>query len=185
MRLKRTAEPATLPVTLAEAKAQCRLLEDDEDDLIDGLIAAATAMVEDYLGRSLVQQTWQLTLDGFADRIILPRGPVTSVSSLTCLDAAGAAQNVAGANWLFDNSGDPQAIVRQPSGSWPVPGAFANPIVITYVAGYAAVPASIKHAILMLVANWFTNRETLLTGTIVAEMPFSTMALLENHRSFA
>lgn len=185
MGLKRTVEPTAMPVTLAEAKAQCRVLHDDEDDLIEGLIAAATSMVEDYLGRSLSAQTWRLTLDGFADRIILPRGPVTAISAFTYLDAAGASQTVSSGLYALDTDADPQMIRRQPAASWPVPGDFVNPVTITYTAGFTEAPAAIRHAILMLVANWFANRETLLTGSIVAEMPFGTAALLENHRSFA
>jgi uncharacterized phiE125 gp8 family phage protein len=185
MGLKRTVEPTELPVSLAEAKAQCRVLHDDEDDLLDGLIAAATSMVEDYTGRSLMAQTWRLTIDEFADRILLPRGPVQSVSAFTVLPQTGSAATVDSALYALDNESDPAAIVRQPSASWPTPGDRVNPISITYLAGYDTVPAAIKHAILMLVGNWFRNRETLLTGTTVAEMPFSTMALLENHRAFA
>lgn len=184
MGLKRTVEPVATPVSLAEAKAQCRVLHDDEDDLITDLIAAAVSMVEDYCGRSLMQQTWQLTLDEFEDRILLPRGPVQSVSTFTCLDDAGDAQTVNSAIYALDLSGDPQAIEREPQQAWPVPGAFVNPITITYVTGYSTVPAAIKQAILMLVASWFRNREALLTGTIVAEMPLGTMALLQNHRAF-
>lgn len=185
MGLKRTLAPTDTPVSLAEAKAQCRVLSDDEDELIEGLIAAATSMVEDYCGRSLMAQTWRLTLDNFADRIILPRGPVQLVSAFTVLPQTGAAETVSGDLYALDNESDPPAIVRQPLATWPTPGDRVNPISITYVAGYDAVPAAIKQAILMLVANWFKNRETLLTGSIVAEMPFGTMALLENHRAFA
>lgn len=184
MGLKRTVEPTGTPVTLAEAKAQCRVLDDDEDALIEGLMAAATAMVEDYTGRSLTAQTWRLTLDEFNDRILLPRGPVQSITAFTCADSAGDAQTVSSALYVLDTDADPSAIVRQPAASWPTPGQFVNPISITYVAGYAAPPPAIKHAILMLVANWFKQRETLLTGTIVAELPLGTMALLENHRGF-
>lgn len=185
MGLKRTVEPSDMPVSLIEAKAQCGVLHDDEDALLEGLIAAATSMVEDYLGRSLTTQTWRLTLDGFADRIILPRGPVRSVSAFTYLDTADAQQTVPAPTYLFFDGGDPQMVVRRRSASWPQSGDRPDAVSITYIAGYETVPAAIKHAILMLVANWFANRETLLTGSIVAEMPLSTMALLENHRSFA
>jgi len=185
MGLKRTVEPSDMPVTLVEAKAQCRVQFADEDQLIEDLIAAATSMVEHYIGRSLTTQTWRLTLDKFTDRIVLPRGPVQSISAFTYFDAAGVSQTVPGTTYAFDGDADPQMVVRQPSASWPSVGNLINPVSITYVAGYSALDRDIKQAILMLVANWFENRETLLTGTIVAQMPFGTMALLENHRSFA
>jgi uncharacterized phiE125 gp8 family phage protein len=184
MGLKRTVEPVATPVSPAEAKAQCRVLHDDEDDLITDLIAAAVSMVEDYCGRAIMTQTWRLTLPEFEDRIILPRGPVQTISSFTHLDAAGDSQTVDAAIYAQDFDADPQALERQPAQVWPAVGEFVNPVTVVYVSGYAVVPGAIKQAILMLVANWYKNRETLLTGATVAEMPLGTMSLLQNHRAF-
>lgn len=185
MGLKRTVEPVATPVSLAEAKAQCRVLHDDEDDLITDLIAAAVSMVEDYCGRSLMQQTWRLTLDKFSDTILLPRGPVASLTSFQYYDTAGNLQTVPADTYTLDTESDPSWIVRNSDASWPVVQDGVNSVRVTYVTGYSTVPAAIKQAILMLVASWFRNREALLTGTIVAEMPLGTMALLQNHRAFA
>lgn len=185
MGLKRTVEPVVTPVSLGEAKAHCRITHSDEDALITDLIGAAVSMVEDYCGRSIMAQTWQLTLDGFAERIILPRGPVSAISGFTYLDADGASTTVPATIYAEDLDADPQAIVREPRQSWPSPGDYVNPVTITYTAGYSTVPAAIKQAILMLVASWYQNRSTLLSGSSVAEMPLGTMALLQNHRAFA
>lgn len=188
MGLKRTVEPTGTPVSLADAKLQCRVTHSEEDDLINGLIAAAVSMVEDYCGRALLEQTWRLTLDQFAERIVLPRGPVQEIETFTYLDRDGAEQTVSSNLYKLDLDADPQVILLEPQQQWPAVGNFAVPITITYVTGHAeadAVPAAIKQAILMLVANWFRNRETLLTGSTVAEMPLGTMALLQNHRAFA
>lgn len=188
MGLKRTVEPTGTPVSLAEAKAHCRVLHNEEDALITGLIEAAVSMVEDYCGRALLQQTWRLTLDEFDDRIVLPRGPVQSISNFTYLDAGGASQTVSSGLYKLDLDADPQAILLERKAQWPALGDFAVPVSITYDSGYAKagdVPAAIRQAILMLVATWYRDRETLLAGDVAAEMPFGTMALLQNHRAFA
>jgi uncharacterized phiE125 gp8 family phage protein len=185
MGLKRTVDPTATPVSLAEAKAHCRILHDDEDALVTALIGAAVSMVEDYCGRSLMEQTWRLTLDGFADRIVLPRGPVTSLSAFTYLDSEGAEQTVSPSTYKLDLDADPQAILREPSKTWPGFGDYAVPITLTYVAGYETVPGAITQAILMLVASWYSNRSAIMAGSGVTEMPYGTMALLQNHRAFA
>jgi uncharacterized phiE125 gp8 family phage protein len=47
---------------------------------------------------------------------------------------------------------------------------------------YQAVPPAIKQAILLLVGHWFANRETVVIGTIVAQMPSAVEALLSTYR---
>lgn len=44
------------PVTLAEAKAQCRVEFDTDDQLISGYITAARQYVEKFLNKPLVQE---------------------------------------------------------------------------------------------------------------------------------
>lgn len=46
----------TEPVTLAEAKAQCRVEFDTDDDLISSYITAAREYVENFLNKPLVQE---------------------------------------------------------------------------------------------------------------------------------
>lgn len=184
MGLKRTAEPGDTPVSLAELKAHARIDGDHEDDLLVGLILAATSMIENYIGRSLMEQTWRFTLQRFSERIELPRGPVRSISSFAATDGDGTVQDVGSSVYSEDLDADPPALVRNSGESWPSISNDVNPIVIEYVAGYDPLPADIKQALLMLVASWYSNRETLLTGGAAAEMPLGTMALLQNHRAF-
>lgn len=48
------------PVTLAEAKAQCRVEFDTDDQLISGYITAARQYVEKFLNKPLVQEATEL-----------------------------------------------------------------------------------------------------------------------------
>jgi len=63
--LIRSTYPAAYPVTLAEAKLHLRIDTTAEDDLITGLISAATQWVEDYTDRTLCWTQWQMRLDSF------------------------------------------------------------------------------------------------------------------------
>lgn len=177
--------PATdYAVTLAEAKAHCRVDHADEDTHIQGLIAAATDYVGQYLGRSITEQTWRLSLNDFSDVMILPMGPVSEVSSVKYDDSANAEQTLS-TGFTVDLASDPQRVVRDPDFSWPDVYDGTNKVRIEYVAGYSSIPASIKHAVLLLIGQWFDNRSATNVGNITSELPHGIAALLTNHRSFA
>ena len=71
----RTVAPVADLVSLAEAKAQCRVDDSDSDVLMTALIKAATDHLDGYsgvLGRALITQTWAVDFGGFSDLIRLP-----------------------------------------------------------------------------------------------------------------
>lgn len=176
---------AASPVTLAEAKTHCRVDGSDEDTLITGLIAAATNYVEQYTGRAIGAQTWRLTQDTFSDNILLPMGPVQSISSVQYYDTAGVLQTVASSVYTLDADSDPAWLVRNANEAWPATLNGINAVRVTYVTGYATIPAAVKQAILLLIADWYNMREnTTLTTNQPTEMPHAVTALLANFRSY-
>ena len=77
--LVRYTAPASEPVTLAEAKVQCRVDTSDDDAYITSLIVAARTYVEDILDISIMGQTWEARYDAFPLwEIILPRPPMAA-----------------------------------------------------------------------------------------------------------
>lgn len=102
--------PATMPVTLTEAKAQLDVSYTDKDTLIEGLIAAATAHLDGWsgiLGRCLITQTWRQDFDRFNRCLRLPLFPVASITSVKYTDAFEAEQTIANTNYslLCDDLG--------------------------------------------------------------------------------
>lgn len=184
MGLNLVTAAASYPVTLAEAKAQCRIDSDDENAMIDGLIAAATDYVERYIGRAIITQTWRLTLDEFSDAIMLPNGYVQSVTSVQYYDTSGVLQTVSSADYTLDNASDPAWLVRNADAAWPALMDTVNAVIITYVLGYTAVPAAIKQAILLLIGQWFDQRADATEKPLIA-MPNAVEALLTNHRIYS
>ena len=64
---KRVVDPASEPITLAEAKSHLRVTSNAEDALINSLIVAARDLCEHETGgRVLMTQTWELSLDRLA-----------------------------------------------------------------------------------------------------------------------
>ena len=62
-----TAGPSVEPISLAEAKAHCRVDADAEDTLIASLILAARLHIERCLDLALISQSWSLYLDRWPD----------------------------------------------------------------------------------------------------------------------
>jgi len=70
--LVRATEPASNPVTLAEAKLHLRIDNSDDDTLIASLISAATRWAEDYCDRTFCHTQWQMRVDSFYGAIGSP-----------------------------------------------------------------------------------------------------------------
>lgn len=171
---------ASYPVTLAEAKAQCRVDGTDEDALINGLIAAATAHVEERTGRTLIDRVYLVTFDAFSDRMVLPVGPVMTVDGVDYIDAGGVERVLSSATYIVDSTNEPNAIYLAPGKSWPDTQDRKNAVMVEVTCGYDAVPAAIKQAILLLIGDWYRNRESTVIGQTPTELPNAVHALLCN-----
>jgi uncharacterized phiE125 gp8 family phage protein len=178
MSLRLITAPATEPVSLTEAKLQCRVDGTDEDALLTLYIAAARSFVENCTGRALVSQTWEQVLDDFSDAMILPKGPVQSITSIKYFDTSEVEQTLASDQYTLDNVSDPAWVVRPDDVTYPDVADGVNNVIIRFVAGYSDLPGEIKAALLVLIASWFDNRST-------AVIPQAVHDLLSNHRSFA
>jgi uncharacterized phiE125 gp8 family phage protein len=184
------------PVTLAEAKDHCRILDDvtDQDALISALIVAAREWCENFTRRSFVRRTYEMRLDNWfgGDRcreILLPRGPVSSVTHVKYTDSAGALATLAADQYQTGLYDMPARIVPAFGVVWPTvkPGAV-DAVLIEYVAGYAPssdsptdhaanVPASVKAAMKLIVGHLYEQRE-LSANSAIFEVPFAVKALL-------
>ena len=162
----RTVAPATMPVSLAEAKAHLRVDHDDQDDLITAQIRAATAWLDGYagiLGRALVTQTWRQDFVGFADHLALPISPVIAIVSISYFDVGNVQQTLdPGLYDLFANARGAHVALR-PGQSWPATFHRADAVSIAFTAGYGAaadVPEPIRHAILLIVQRLYDGADT-------------------------
>lgn len=168
----RTVAPASMPVTLAEAKAHLRVDHDDQDDLITAQIKAATAYLDGYagiLGRALITQTWRQDLAGFAFRLTLPVSPVIAIVSVSYCDVGNVVQTLdAGVYDLFTDTRGAYLTLR-PGQSWPATFRRADAVSITFIAGFGAaadVPEPIRKAILLIVQRLFDGADTEIDSAI-------------------
>ncbi len=175
--------PTREPVTLTEAKAHCHIDGDDHDEDLTRMIAAARSYCESWTRRQFVRATLRLHLDAFTP-VIRPRcPPLIDVQQIAYTDTDGASQTLDAADYQVDTASVPGRIVPAYGTTWPSTRAIPNAVQIDYRAGYGDppdVPEDIKHAIRLLVAHWFSNREAV--GQVGDEMAFSVRALLRRYR---
>jgi uncharacterized phiE125 gp8 family phage protein len=121
--------------------------------------------------------------------LFLPRAPVQSVTSLQYYDTNGVLQTMDPALYLLDTDSEPARITPAWGTFWPPWLLRENSISISFVAGYgdaggtaaasaAAVPQTIKQAILLLVGHWYENREAVVIGPSTGSVPLAVDALL-------
>ena len=164
MALKLITPATELAVSLADAKLHLRVDDTDQDALITATIWAATEAAEQVMGRALMPQTWELTLDAFPEAFKLTRVPAVSITSLKYWDAAGVQQTLGSGLYALDNTDDfgHAYVVPVFGGTWPDAREQINAVALRYVAGYATaanVPESIKSWIKLQAGAMFENRQ--------------------------
>jgi uncharacterized phiE125 gp8 family phage protein len=180
----RTVDPTEAPIELGDVKAQARITDDSSDALLDSYITTAVSACEDYMGRGLVTQTWQLTLHDFADVMPLPMAaplqnddeadPSTAVV-VTYYDEDGTQQTLATTVYDVDTACRPGAVVLKPAQSWPTLQStrLNGRVTITYVVGWedvADIPQQIKHGLLMYVTYLDLDRDGMEPGANAARL---------------
>lgn len=174
-------DPPLAVVTLAEAKGHLRRDDEDDNDLIEGCLAAAQGSIDGpagWLGRALGLQTLELHCDGFLglDCLTLPCPPFVDMVSIGYRDSAGAWQVLSPSLYEATPWGRIQAV---PGQAWPSPLYGQGTVRIRYRAGYpdtspaegapavSTLPAPIRAAILMMTADLYENRDAKMPANLV------------------
>lgn len=129
--------PTKYPLHLTEVKNYIRQDDTADDDLITGLIAAATHYVEDITNQHLVEQTWEKNMDSFPDSRVteLEWNPVIKVNSVKYDDDTTDDNTWATSNYSLDKATMPARVVRADGISYPSIKDEANVVRIEYVNG--------------------------------------------------
>lgn len=178
MALKLLTPPTASVLTLAEAKVHLRedLVDAGNDALITAIVTAATQDAEHLMGRAILPQTWQLTLDAFPGVIDLPRPTVTSVASVKYVDATtGTVTTLDPSQYQACLGSDIAASIQSAYGcTWPAVRSQPESVQVIFTSGWATpadVPELIKAWIKLRIGALYETRQSWTMGQREAIQP--------------
>jgi len=184
--LKIVTEPAVEPVTVELMKDHLRVDDTYDDTLVALYTAMAREYAEGYCWRSFISQTWDYKLDCFPSsdsaKILIPRCPLQSVTSITYVDTDGDTQTWSSSEYTVGTNTEPGFVVPAYDESYPSTRTQPEAVTIRFVGGYGDspedVPNKVKLAIMHLTAHYYENRQSN-TVKAMADVPFSVKAILD------
>jgi len=160
MSVRLITPPTAEPVTVADARLACRI-DFTGDDLLDAAIdaelmrdiSAMREVCEHMTLRSIMPQTWEITLDAFPAEIELFFPSVIAIDSIKYINESLVETTLPINTYMLSNEREYEAWVL-PVSAFPSTAAVANAVKVRYQAGYAnadVVPSAVKKWILSAV----------------------------------
>jgi hypothetical protein len=207
-----TVGSANKLVPLSYLRDHLRLDQPFDEGLLLGELSVATRLAEQWMNKSILTQTLQLTLSqadipfqffsGYAmpfsssfynynsnynnASIVLPYGRVQAVTAVTRGYFGQDDETLTEGSDYFVNLETGQVTLFSNNFMGSNYWAYGDHLDITYTAGYGdtmeAVPTTVVHGVLLLVANLYRNRgdegRSLLTSAIKSMLGFDSAPLL-------
>ena len=204
------ANAATDYVSLAEAKQHLRVTASDDDSYISGLISMAVDACSNYLGYSIRKGTAKYGFDSFTgspalinpvNGLNIPSGNylrvnsrVLSLVSVSYVNANQAVTAFSGSDWItapdpmgnysrniFINT-SPASITDDTIKYIVEVSEGFNPVGTSSVDPDTIFPMGIKHAALLLVGQYYDNRNAIVVGTIQSKISLGFEYLLDPYK---
>jgi len=172
------------PVTTAEAKAQLSIATSDtaHEARLSALITAARQKYEYDTQTSLLTKTYDDTFDRLYDRMRLAQRPASLITSIKYYDNSGMQQTLSSSLYSLDVS--MQEIRLNVQQNWPDTQQRWDSVVVRYVAGYTTVPATAKHAILLLVAFWFEMADMIISPNMISNTAYDSLVSVHQRSTY-
>lgn len=187
--------PPAEPITLTEAKSHLNVTSTTKDTEITSLIITMRKLLERYLNRAILTQTWKVYTDCWQYEMKIPYPRLQSVTHVKYYDGTGTLQTLTANDYFWVVTTDePGRIVRKYDANYPVlQDGRPDAIEIQYVAGwlataaspdYGVVPDEIKHAMKLLCTNYFEHKGDIMIGNVVHKIPRHITDLVHPYRIY-
>jgi uncharacterized phiE125 gp8 family phage protein len=185
--------PAEEPLTTAEAKKHLHIATGItvHDDEVANLVKAARGIFEKETRYQCVASVDDYTFDDFPDdegAIYIPRWPLDTFASIKYQDTDDAEQTYDSANYVV-NAGEipPRITLAKGVSAWPaVRDGTSGSVVMRMTTGWAdeaTVPEDVKSTLKIILGHLFENREGVVAGVSVTELPWGIDRLLDTFRA--
>jgi uncharacterized phiE125 gp8 family phage protein len=179
----------TPPLSLDDVVLHLRLAPDavagPEKALLEAMTTAAARHLEDYAGITLLRTDWRMTLRHFPpvwnDPLELPMPPLNKLERIAIFDEDQPLDD-----YLVEEDESAPARLYPANGFWrwawsPIPAM----ITIDWIGGHdtpADIPAPLRQAMLMAIASWYENRESVQQFNLYPVIELGWQALLGHYR---
>ena len=144
-----TVEPASEPITLAQAKNYLKVDFDDDNDLITSLITSARIRLEKYAGVAMSARTLQVV--AYVDEFIeLPYAPLNNITKVEYWDNGSWVEMSLGEYYILGTTYKKIYMVANNRMEYR----------FTYTCGYTTVPQPMITALYKLIADLYDYRES-------------------------
>jgi len=178
-----------LPIDLATAKRDRNIpvsVHDFDDSLTTYLENVRDALGREVAGHiTLLTTVYDWKLPHFHERKLrLPYPPLQSLGSISYFDTAGDSQTLTVTTDYRTHAptNAPGYVVPAPDESWPsVEADRDDAVTIRFTAGYtqSTLPPTIRAAAMLALGGFWEFRESMIAGTIIAELPLGVRHLMQ------
>lgn len=190
--LVRVTDAATEPLSVADAKAHCRIDGSDDDSYLGGLITAARHHVEAQTRRTLASVTWRMALDAFPpfdeiaalrvdQSIVIPMAPLLGVDHVKYYSVANVLTTLSSSAYYVTATGEPGRIIPVWGTVWPSTYYRPEVVEVQFRSGYATAPAGLVHAMKFLVAYWYEHRVAAEEASLTP-IPLAVSSLIASYK---
>jgi len=179
-------QASTYPVSLTEAKSHLKVDTTADDTYITSIIKAATQLSEEYTNRFFIDTVIEQTCSDFEQLQTLFKSKVSAVTHVKYYDSNNSLQTLDTAVYDEQLDYEPSQIQLADGKSFPSITKRNDAVVAKYTVGYGSaasdVPEIIKQAILLTIANFYQNRNSVVIGRIATKLPMNVKWLLDTYK---
>ncbi len=180
-----TTAATTYPVSLTEAKSHLKVDTNADDTYIESIIKAATQLSEEYTNRFFIDTVVTQYASDFKEIETLFKSKVSAVTHVKYYDSNNTLQTLSATVYDEQLNYEPAQIQLADGQSYPAFTKRNDAVEVKYTVGYGAasdVPEIIKQAILLTIGNFYSNRESVIVGRMVSELPQNSKWLLDTYK---
>lgn len=179
--------PEEEPLLVGEANEHLHV--SGQDTYVTSLITVARRSIERYLNRTLITTSYTAYADKWERVMHLPFPKLQTVESVKYYNTEGTLTTLTENDYYWVvTSGEPGYIQAKYDVVYPeLQDGRPDAIEIEYTAGYGAaedVPEDIKHAMKLLIGNYYEQRSDIIVGTVAARIPNYITDLIHSYRIY-
>lgn len=159
-RRKLITPPAVEPFVIGDFTGNSEFMKslsypaDTQSYITDYLIKTARMQMEEDLGRKLITQTWEISLDLTPFEIDLPYGNLQSVTSVKIISDADVETTESSSKYHVTTGDNGKIWLTSSTANWTTTTRVIDLMRIRFVCGYGATAASIPVPILQGILNY-------------------------------